>query len=336
MIRFLIRRIVGAVIVLLVISIITFWLFYALPKHLNSNPATLYAGRSPSAATIAAVSQKLGLDQPFWTQYWHFLKGIFVGRTFGQGVAANHCSAPCLGFSFINNEPVWSEIVSDLPVDISLTIGAALIWLVTGVSTGVLSALRRGTIFDRGAMTVALAGVSLPVYFTGLLALSIFSYGPHYLRWFNNPHFVGFTTNPLSWAHNLVLPWVCLAFLYAALYARLTRATMLETMSEDYIRTARAKGLTEQEVIVKHALRSALTPIVTIFGLDVGLLLGGAVLTEQVFGYVGIGKLAIISIGSRDLPVVLGITLFAAFFVVVANIIVDVLYAYVDPRVTYS
>jgi peptide/nickel transport system permease protein len=325
------------VIVLLVITLVTYWLFYAVPNVFHSNPAVLYAGRSPSPATIAAVSHKLGLNQPFWTQYWDFLKGIVAGRTYGADTPSpNVCHAPCLGFSFINNESVWSEIISDLPVDISITIGAAILWLISGVSVGVLSALRRGTIFDRSAMTVALAGVSLPIYFTGLLALAIFSFGPSWLQWFPNPHFVGFTVNPLQWARNLILPWVCLAFLYAALYARLTRATMLETMSEDYIRTARAKGLSERQVIVKHGLRAALTPIVTIFGLDVGLLLGSAVLTEQVFGYVGIGKLAIISIGTRDLPVVLGVTLFAAFFVVVANIIVDIVYAYVDPRITYS
>jgi peptide/nickel transport system permease protein len=336
-VRFIIRRLIGAVFVLLVISVVTYWLFYAVPNFLHSNPAVLYAGRSPSPATVAAVSHKLGLDQPFWTQYWEFLKGIFVGRTYGVGTGSiNVCHAPCLGYSFINNEPVWGQITSDLPVDISLAIGAAIIWLVSGVAIGVLSALRRGSIFDRGAMTIALAGVSLPIYFTGLLALATFSFGPSWLRLFPNPHFVGFFDNPISWAHNLVLPWLCLAFLYAALYARLTRATMLETMGEDYIRTARAKGLSERRVIVKHGLRAALTPIITIFGLDVGLLLGGAVLTEIVFGYVGIGKLAITSIGTRDLPVVLGVTLFAAFFVVVANIIVDVLYAYVDPRVTYS
>jgi peptide/nickel transport system permease protein len=336
MIRFVIRRLVGAAIVLVVISLATYWLFYVVPKYLNSDPATLYAGRSPSAATIAAVSHKLGLDEPFWTQYWHFLKGIFVGRTYRAGTSVDVCHAPCLGFSFINNEPVWGEITSDLPVDISLAIGAAVLWLIAGVSTGVLSALRRGSIFDRTAMSIALAGVSLPIYFTGLVALSIFTYGPSWIRILPNVHYVSFTSNPLSWARNLILPWVCLAFLYSALYARLTRATMLETMSEDYIRTARAKGLTERRVIFKHGLRSAITPIVTIFGLDVGLLLGSAVLTEQTFSLVGIGRLAIISIGLNDLPVVLGITLFAAFFVVAANILVDVLYAYVDPRVTYS
>jgi len=335
-IRFIIRRLIGAVFVLLVISVVTYWLFYAVPSLLHSDPAVLYAGRSPSPATIAAVSHKLGLDQPFWSQYWHFLKGIFAGRSYVSGTSVDTCHAPCLGFSFINNEPVWGEITSDLPVDLSLAVGAAAIWLVAGVSTGVLSALRRGSIFDRGAMGIALAGVSLPIYFTGLIGLAIFSFGPHWIAWLPNIHFVGFTQNPLSWARNLILPWICLAFLYAALYARLTRSTMLETMSDDFIRTARAKGLPERRVIFRHGLRAALTPIVTIFGLDIGLLVGSAVLTEQTFGFVGIGKLALISIGTRDLPVVLGVTLFAAFFVVVANIIVDVVYAYVDPRVTYS
>jgi peptide/nickel transport system permease protein len=336
MIRFLIRRFVGAILVLLAISLVTYWLFFAVPNFFNSNPAVLYAGRSPSPAVIADVSHKLQLDQPFWTQYWHYLKGIFVGRTYGTGAGSQYCGKPCLGFSFINNEPVWPQITSDLPVDISLTVGAAVLWLVSGVTTGVVSALKRRTIVDRATMTVALAGVSLPIFFTGLLSLAIFTYGPSWLRWFPNEAYVPIHKNPLQWAHNLVLPWVCLAFLYAALYARLTRATMLETMSEDFVRTARAKGLPERTVIFRHGLRAAITPIITIFGLDVGLLLGGAVLTEQVFSMTGIGRLSIISIGTRDLPVILGVTLFAAFFVVVANIIVDILYAYVDPRVTIS
>jgi peptide/nickel transport system permease protein len=335
MIRFIIRRLIGAAFVLLVTSFVTYALFFVVPHFLNSDPAVLYAGRSPSPATIAAVSHKLGLDQPFLVQYWDFLKGIFVGRTYRAGTSVNVCSAPCLGFSFINNESVWGEITSDLPVDLSLAVGAAIMWLIAGVSTGVLSALRRGSIFDRSAMSLALAGVSLPIYFTGIIALSLFSFGPNWLQILPNIHYVG-VSSPISWARNLILPWVCLAFLYAALYARLTRSTMLETMSEDFIRTARAKGLPERTVIVRHGLRAALTPIVTIFGLDIGLLIGSAVLTEYTFGFVGIGKLALISIGARDLPVVLGVTLFAAFFVVVANIIVDVLYAYVDPRVSYS
>lgn len=334
MVRYIIRRLLGAALVLLIISVLTFALFFAVPHWLGSNPAILFAGRSPSAQTVADVSHKLGLDKSFWVQYWEFLKGIFVGRTYGEGITAIHCSAPCLGFSFINNEPVWQQITSDLPVDVSLAIGAAVIWLISGVSIGVISAIRRRTIFDRAAMIVALAGVSLPIYFTGLIALAIFSFGP--IKIFPNVHFVGFTENPISWARNLILPWICLAFLYAALYARLTRAQMLETMSEDYVRTARAKGLPERRVIFKHGLRAAITPVVTIFGLDVGGLLGGAVLTETVFSMTGIGRLAILSIGQRDLPVTLGVTLFAAFFVVMANIIVDVAYAYVDPRVHYT
>ena len=229
--------------------------------------------------------------------------------------------------------PVWNEITSDLPVTISLAIGAAILWLVTGVAIGILSALRRRSFFDRAAMGVALAGVSLPIYFTGLVLLSLVSY-----KWniMPNVHYVGITSNPVAWARNLLLPWICLAFLYAALYARLTRAGMLETMGEDYIRTARAKGLSEQRVIGRHALRAALTPIVTIFGLDLGQLLGGAILTEYTFGFVGIGKLSVDAIFRQDLPVILGVTLFAAVFIVMANLAVDIIYAFVDPRVRYS
>jgi peptide/nickel transport system permease protein len=182
-------------------------------------------------------------------------------------------------------------------------------------------------------MGIALAGVSLPIYFTGLVLLTLFSYKWNILP---NVHYVGFLSNPISWARNLLLPWISLAFLYAALYARLTRAGMLETLGEDYIRTARAKGLSERRVIGRHALRAALTPVVTIFGLDLGQLLGGAILTEYTFGLIGIGHLSVDAIFRQDLPVILGVTLFAAFFIVIANLIVDVLYAFVDPRVRYS
>ncbi len=223
-------------------------------------------------------------------------------------------------------------MVSGLPVTISLAVGAAILWLVGGVAIGVISALRRGTLFDRFSMGIALAGVSLPIFFTGLISLAVFSY-----KWpiFPNVQFVPLSQNPLLWARNLVLPWVTLAFLYAALYARLTRAGMLETMSEDYIRTARAKGLPEGTVIVKHGLRAALTPIITIFGMDLGALLGGAVLTEVTFSLHGLGQFTILAIDTQDLPEILGVTLLAAFFIVIANLVVDVLYAVVDPRVRH-
>ncbi len=219
--------------------------------------------------------------------------------------------------------------MSALPVTVSLAIGAAVLWLVGGVSIGVLSALRRGSLFDRLSMGVALAGVSLPIFFTGLISLELFSY-----KWqiFPNVQFVAITTNPLLWARNLVLPWVTLAFLYAALYARLTRAGMLETMGEDFIRTARAKGLPERTVVVRHGLRAALTPILTIFGMDLGLLLGGAVLTESTFSLPGLGQFTILAINNQDFPEIMGVVMLAAFFIVIANALVDILYAVVDPR----
>jgi peptide/nickel transport system permease protein len=203
--------------------------------------------------------------------------------------------------------------------------------LVAGVATGVLSALKRGSIFDRAAMGVALAGVSLPIFFTGLLSLSIFSYA---MGWAapggTNPMDAA---NPAEWAYDLLLPWITLAFLYAAAYARLTRSGMLETMNEDFIRTARAKGLPEHKVVLKHGLRASLTPILTIFGLDLGLLLGGAILTETTFSLPGIGQYAFLALTNNDLPKVLGVTLIGAFFIIIANLVVDIMYAVVDPRV---
>jgi peptide/nickel transport system permease protein len=224
-------------------------------------------------------------------------------------------------------------MVSALPVTVSLALGAAIFWLLGGVSIGVLSALRRGSIFDRFSMGVALAGVSLPIFFTGLISLELFSY-----KWplFPNVEYVNIAVNPLLWARNLVLPWVTLAFLYAALYARLTRAGMLETMNEDYIRTARAKGLRERSVVVKHGLRAALTPILTIFGMDLGLLLGGAILTESTFSLPGLGQFTVLAIQNQDFPEIMGVVMLAAFFIVIANMLVDILYAAIDPRVRIS
>jgi peptide/nickel transport system permease protein len=331
--RFIFRRLLGVVLLMFIVSAATFAVFFLGPKFIGADVARNFCGRVCNDQSLVEVKAKLGLDKPIYDQYGAYVKGIFVGRTFGSGETARDCPVPCLGYSFKTDLPVWNQMKDRLPVTFSLAIGASAMWLISGVAVGILSALRRGSVFDRAAMSVALAGVSLPVYFTGLVALSVFSYK---LKWFVNVHYVGFTDNPASWATNLLLPWICLAFLYAATYARLTRANMLETMGEDYIRTARAKGLSEGVVIRKHGFRAALTPIVTIFGLDLGGLLGGAILTESVFGFPGVGKLAVDSIGQQDLPVILGVTLFAGFFIVMANLVVDVLYAYVDPRVRYS
>src|ERR1700744_4052368 len=279
MIFFIIRRLFLTVILLLLVSMITFAIFFLVPRLAGQTSyqlAAQYVGRNPVPSEIQAVETKLGLNEPIYLQYGRYVKGIVLGTHYNAGTDVSYCPFPCFGYSFRNDQPVWPQLVSDAPVTLSLAIGASILWLIGGVAIGVLSSLRRGSIFDRLSMGVALAGVSLPVFFTGLIALELFSY-----KWpiFPNVHYVPLTTNPLLWARNLVLPWLTLAFLYAALYARLTRAAMLETMGEDYIRTARAKGLPERAVVLKHGLRASLTPIVTIFGLDLGLLLGGAILT---------------------------------------------------------
>ena len=337
MFAYIVRRLLWAVVVLFVLSVVTFSIFYLVPRLGGATPETLasrYVGRAATAETVHLTAARLGLLDPVPVQYWHWVKGVFVGAEYDYGQGVERCPAPCLGYSFITRQPVWPELLDRAPVTFSLAVGASIIWLLAGVSVGVLSALRRGTVFDRAAMSVALAGVSLPIFFTGLLALAFFSYQ---LR-VTSPggHYVPITENPAQWAYSLLLPWITLAFLFSAQYARLTRAGMLETMSEDYIRTARAKGLPERVVVLKHGLRGALTPVLTIFGLDFGLLLGGAVLTEKTFSLNGLGKYAYDGIVAGDLPKILGVTLVIGFFVVMANLIVDLLYGVIDPRVRLS
>ncbi|MGW4892673.1 ABC transporter permease [Kitasatospora sp. NPDC004240] len=336
MFAYIIRRTFAAVLLLLVVSAVTFAIFFVLPALAGQNAdqlATQYVGKNPTPETVLAVKKNLGLDQPVYVQYGNFLKGLVSGAEYKFGPDPVTCQVPCFGYSFKNHIEVWPEIASRIPVTVSLALGAAVLWLLSGVTVGVISALKPKSLFDRLSMGIALAGVSLPIFFTGVLSLALFSY-----EWpiFDNLEYVEFAEDPLMWARNLVLPWVSLAFLYSALYARLTRAGMLETMSEDYIRTARAKGLAERKVIVRHGLRSALTPIITIFGMDLGLLLGGALITEQVFSLQGVGFFAVSAIADNDLPKILGVTLVAAFFIVICNLLVDLLYALVDPRVRLS
>jgi peptide/nickel transport system permease protein len=327
---YIIRRVINSIITLLVVTAVTFAIFFMVPKLTGSDPALLYIGKNSDPASVQGIRVKLGLNDPIPVQYGKFLKGLVAGRDYVNGDDITHCPAPCLGYSFKTDQEVTPLLFGDLSVTLSLALGAAILWVLMGVAIGVLSALRRGTFADRGAMTVALAGVSLPVYFTGLLASAIFI---RWLGWLPESNYVPLTQNPGDWFVGLILPWITLAFLFAATYARLTRANMLETLGEDYIRTARAKGLRERTVIGKHALRSGLTPIITIFGLDLGALLGGAVLTEAVFNLRGLGYQALTAIRGNDLPVILGVTLIAAFFIVAANFIVDLVYGVIDPRV---
>ncbi|MER6034671.1 MULTISPECIES: ABC transporter permease [unclassified Streptomyces] len=335
MISYILRRTFAAVILLLVVSAVTFAIFFLLPRLAGQTADQLaqqYIGKSPSKADIAAVKHNLGLDQPVYVQYWHFIKGIVAGATYDLGPTTVHCDAPCFGYSFKNHQAVWPELTSRLPITLSLAVGAAVLWLVSGVVAGVISALKPRSFLDRTFMGIALTGVSLPMFFTGNLAILLFTY-----QWpIFGKTYVPLTENPAQWANTLFPAWCSLALLYSAIYARLTRSGMLETMNEDFIRTARAKGLRERTVVTRHGLRAALTPIITVFGMDIGLLLGGAVITESVFSLPGIGQYAVQGITDNDLPKILGVTLLAAAFVVFANLLVDVLYAAADPRVRLS
>ncbi|MFF5923661.1 ABC transporter permease [Streptomyces flavochromogenes] len=328
MILYLGRRLLGVLGVLVAIAAVTFAVFYVLP----SDPAAAACGKSCSTDRLEAIRAHMGLDAPLWRQFADFVTGIFTGRTLGTGRYALHCDFPCLGYSYENSQGVWDLLVDRLPVSASLAVGAAAIWLLLGLSAGVTAALRKDTLTDRVLMVGAVAAASLPVYFTSVMLIYGLIRVTGLLPY---PQYVPFGTDPLSWASNLLLPWLALALLYAAMYARQSRNSMIESMAEPYIRTARAKGLPRRTVVVKHGLRAGMTPILTIFGMDLGGLLAGAVITESIFGLPGIGRLFYGALSTGDQPVILGVTLLAATFIVVANLAVDLLYAVVDPRVRY-
>ncbi|GHD05562.1 ABC transporter permease [Streptomyces violarus] len=327
MFRYLIRRLLAAAVIMLVITTITFFIFFALP----SDPALLACGKTCSPSRLAEIKHSLGLDQGYLTQYWEFLKGLVAGRDFGDQSVRIHCGAPCLGVSFQTDTPVLTTLLQDFPADLSLGLGAAVAFLILGVGLGTVAAVRRGRAADKAAVGLALFGVSVQIYFIGLLLLYLFVDKFQILP---TSGYTPITEDPAGWFQGLLLPWTTLVIVYLAMYTRLSRSSMLEVFAEDYMRTARAKGLPAATVVLKHGLRAAITPIITIFGMDVGSLIGGsAVITESVFGINGIGKLAVDSVQNSDLPVILGTTLFAATFVVLANVVVDLVYGLVDPRV---
>lgn len=322
MLRFLVRRILFGVLVLWIIATAVFALFFLSP----GDPARLFAGRQATAETVEIVRRQLGLDRPVYEQYFDYLRGFLNWP-------------PDLGTSFLNQEPVLNTIMQRLPTSISIALGAAVIWLLIGIPIGILAATRPRSVADRSATVIALTGLSMPTFVLGMLLFDWLFF--RLTKATGNPIFpvgryIGFLENPFEWARHLMLAWLTLALVFAATYSRLTRGSLLEVMGEDYIRTARAKGLPERTVVVKHGLRSALTPIVTLFGIDLGALLGGTIVTERIFGLPGLGALAVNSVGTQDLPVIMGTVLIAAFFVIVANIIVDMVYAILDPRVRLS
>jgi peptide/nickel transport system permease protein len=323
------RRLAVSFFILLAASFAVYVIFAFLPF----DPAALTCGKNCNdPGIIEANRRRLGYDLPFFTQYFLFLKGLFFGRTFGEGAALINCPAPSLGYSFQQHACVTNLIGEALPVTFSLAIGAIVLWLALGIGLGILAARFRGRVVDRLSTIFVLIGTSLPTFLTGLLLLVFVV-----IRWglipFPSGNYTSFFENPFEWAQILFLPWLTLAFAYAALYTRFVRSSVIDTSNEDYIRTARAKGLSESVILGKHTLRAALAPIATMAGLDFAGLLGGAILTESVFNLPGLGRLAISAVTKYDLPIIVATTLLAAFIVVIMNLIVDILYAYIDPRV---
>ncbi len=326
MIGYLVRRIGFALLTLFGVCLFTYAIFFVL----SPDPAVLICGQTCSPERIATIREQLGVDQPFLIQFGTFLAGLFVGRSYGDGAAAVQCAAPCLGHSFQSGQNVGTMIGDRIEVTITLAVGASIIWLIWGLLSGVLSALRADTWVDRSFNTVALAGIALPNYFVALVLQFVLVVQLGVLPF---PTTVRFVEDPALWWDSFIMPWIVLALMYAAMYTRLTRTNVLDTLSENYVRTARAKGLPPVQVVGKHVLRPSLTPIITIFGMDVATLMGGALITESVFGLNGIGKMARDAISTNDQPVIMGFTLVAAFFVITANIVVDLLYSVLDPRI---
>lgn len=319
MVRFLIRRIALGIVVMWMVTVLVFGIFF-----LGGNQhdvARRLAGRNASQQTLDNITKRLHLNKPLVVQYWDFLKQLVWHHN--------------LGYSYYHSEPVSTIIKQAFPITLSLALGAAAIWLFLGVLTGVVSAVRRGSVLDRALTTLALFFYSMPTFVLGLLLLFLVYYqlAKRGIRIFPGQGYTPLTSDPLKWFEGLVLPWITLALVSSATYMRLTRGSLLEVLGEDYIRTARAKGLPERRVIFRHGLRSALTPVASQFGIDLGTLVGGAIVTETVFGMPGLGYTAVTSITNQDLPVIIGIVIVASAAVIIANILVDMAYAVLDPRV---
>jgi peptide/nickel transport system permease protein len=309
---FIARRVASAVLLLFATSVVVFGIFEVIPSY---NPARAIAGREATAVTVAQITQKFGFDKPFYVQYFNTMKLIFTGQI----------------IDYQDNLNVVSQFVHRFPVTLSLVIPAALIWMLAAIVLGSVSALRAGGWLDRGLTVAAVTGVSIPVFLLAATLLYLFAFR---LPWFPNTGYVQFGTNPAQWAYHLVLPWLAIAVLFIGFYSRVLRSNALDVMHQDFVRTARAKGLTRRQVFVRHVLRNSLMPIVTLFGLDFATLLGGAALvTETVFNLPGIGQYEANAIGQLDVPPIMVGAMFTAFFVVVFSALSDVVYALLDPRI---
>jgi peptide/nickel transport system permease protein len=323
MFRFLVRRTLGAAVILLIISALVFVLFYAAPR----DPARIACGKVCTPETLELVRKNLGIADPLPVQYWEWLKGLFVGRDY---TSFGRCDAPCLGYSFQNREPVLDTILDRFPTTLSLAIGSSVVYLIFGIGTGMLAAVKQGKALDKIASSASLIASSMQIYVVGVLATYLLVDQWHLL---DRANYTPFTDNPAKWAQGLLVPWLVLSLIWTANYTRMTRSQMVETLSEDYVRTALAKGLSGRTVFFRFAWRGAMGPIITIFGLDLGMLLGGAIITESTFSLQGLGMLSVKAVSTNDLPMLLGVVLVAAGAIVVFNIIVDAVYALIDPRV---
>ena len=323
MAAYIVRRLIWVIFLLFMVTLITFIVFTVLPA---ADPAVLRAGRQPSPELVESIRQQFGLSDPAPVQFVRYIGDVlpFVG---GDGIN--------FGYSYQSNQAVLPQILDRLPATIFLTTGAVIIWLAIGIPIGMISAIKTGSLLDRFSMTLALIFISAPVYFFGLVALFLFDDSIGRFPLLPGSGAYQDATNIAGKAEALIMPWFVLAAAFAAIYARFLRGNLIDTMQEDYIRTARAKGLSERRVIFRHGVRSAVTPIVTLLGLDIGILLGGAILTETVFNIQGIGRFAYEAIVRFDLPQIQGTVLFGAFFIVIMSLVVDILYAFIDPRVRY-
>ncbi len=328
MLAYIGRRMVFALATILVVSAVVFMIFAILPF----DPAALTCGQRCNEQIIEANRIRLGLDKPLYEQYFLFISGIFLGRTYGSGSAAFTCPAPSFGYSFNENACVTDMITEALPITINLAVGALILWLTVGIGLGIVAAKFKNRWPDTGSSVFVLLGTSLPTFVTGLALLIWVT-----IKWKIIPlSLTGYTSlidNPYKYFQYFILPWITLAIAYAALYTRFTRAALLETLGEDYIRTARSKGVGEQKVFFKHTLRAVLAPLITMASLDFAGLIGGAIITETIFNLPGLGRLTLRSVYEFDLSVVLATTILAATVVIVMNLIVDMLYAVLDPRV---
>jgi peptide/nickel transport system permease protein len=314
MLTFAIRRLIGAVLVLIAVSFITYLIFVQIP---GGDPAQRIAGRTATDANIADIREKLHLNDPFYSQYWAMMQSLFTANL----------------KSYASQLNVVNEIKTGIPATLSLCIGAGIIWLAFGVLVGVISAVTAGRWSDRLITVLALVGISMPVFWLGLIARYLFAQG-HPFAFLPDGEYVPLTTNPWQWFVHLLLPWWVLAVLFIGFYGRVLRSNILDTINEDYVRTAKAKGLPANRVLVKHVLRNSLIPIVTLFGLDFAAVVGGsAILTETVFDLKGVGQYAADSVQSLDLPPIMGVTIYATFFIVFFSVLVDLLYAWLDPRI---